>query len=130
METRGERRYIMFFDKIFNFFFGDEIRFNYKSNHYGVIKKKKHKRFTSVFMSTSSTNEGKDNIEMEANADPNNPKKSYFMKRVRTYDKSTYGPRQKNMRLTPEDKKKSDQIYEQYLKNKSDRESGKKNNKK
>ena len=94
----------------------DDIRFNYKSNHLGVIKRKRGKRKTAVFMSTQEFNNGKQNIPMERNADPEDSSPSYFMKRVRTYTEA-YGPRQKQMSLTDNDRKIADSIYRNYLKN-------------
>lgn len=94
-----------------------EIRYNYKSGHFGVVKKKKWKKYTSVFMTTKSTSESKQTIPMERNADPNDMRPSYFIKRVRTYNKGSYGPKQKDFSLTENDEKLANQIFEQHKEN-------------
>lgn len=94
----------------------DEIRFNYKSGHYGVVKKKYSDKYTSVFMSTKTTDDGRRNVPMKKNADPNDNRNSYFMKRVRTYPKSTYGRKQEHMKLTWKDRRTANKIYRKYRK--------------
>ena len=95
----------------------DEIRYNYKAHHFGVVKKKKRKKMTAVFMTTKDKADGKTNVPMERNANPKDKRKSYFIPRVRTYEKGTYGPKQKEFSLTEKDRKTADRLYETHKEN-------------
>ena len=99
------------------FFIKNEIRYNRKSQHYGVLKNKSRRGITSVFMTTKKFSSGKLNIPMNKNAEINNNEPSYFIKRVRTYEKGSYGGKEKNYKLSKEDIKLSDKIYKEHLKN-------------
>ena len=107
----------------------NKVRYNHKARHYGVVKKKRGKKITFVFMSTKPINAGKRNIPMQRNADPNMLDASFFMTRPRTYD-SGNGPIQKNMSLTNKDKRLSDQIYKNHLKNSKEQRKRKRTKKK
>ena len=96
----------------------NDIRYNRKSNHYGVVKKKSKKGVTSVFISTKEYDSGKKNVPMYRNIDKNSNEPSYFIKRVRTYEKGSYSGKIKNFSLSKDDRKLSDDIYKVHLKNK------------
>ena len=99
------------------FFSRNEIRYNRKSHHFGVLKNKSKNGITSVFMTTKEFSSGKPNIPMYKNADKNNNEPSYFIKRVRTYEKGSYSGKEKNYKLSKEDIKLSDKIYKEHIKN-------------
>ena len=100
------------------FFRKNVIRYNKKSGHYGVVKNKNRKGLTSVFMSTEPFDSGKSNIPMHKNIDSSSCEPSYFIKRVRTYKQGSYGKIETDYKLCKEDKKLSDSIYKEHLKNK------------
>lgn len=103
-----------------------DLRFNYSHGHLahvkdvykedGVIKAK------SVFISSKRFDGSVENIMMNKpiNICTKNKKKvkyGYFIKRVRTYPKSSYS-RKINKRLSRKDKFLSNDIYRMHLKNK------------
>ena len=57
------------------------------------------------------------NIPMERNSNPNDNRDSFFISRVRTYNKGSYGPKQKTFSLTKKDRAKASEIYAAHKKN-------------
>ena len=102
-----------------------EIRFNYRHGHLGHIKKvykeQGIRKASSVFISSKEFDDGKPNIPMKKNIKYNNVDKSYFIKRIRTYPLKTYSKEKIKDKLSLFDKRISNQIYKQYLKNKKRR---------
>ncbi len=96
----------------------NEIRYNRKARHYGVVKKRQRKKTTSVFMSTEEYDSKKKNIPMYKNINKNSNDPAYFIKRVRTYENGSYSGKIKEYKLSKQDKKLSDSIYKEHLKNK------------
>lgn len=105
-----------------------DIRFNYRHNHLGHIKKVDGKppnqKATSVFLSTKNTDEGRDNIPMNKpiKLKSKRTEASYFIKRVRTYPVETYSKEKLNQKLSLKDKKTSNEIYKKHLANKKERQ--------
>lgn len=79
-------------------------------------------------MSTDKFDSGKENIPMHKNVDKNSSEPSYFIKRVRTYEKGSYSNKIKEFKLSKEDKKLSDSIYKEHLNNKKMMKKRKKKN--
>lgn len=98
-------------------FFKDEFRYNFKSQHIGVVKEKKNKKYKSVFISTKEYDEGRKNLPMDKNVESNNSTPSYFITRVRSYPKNTYGPKLKGLSFSKSDRRTANRIFKEHKQN-------------
>lgn len=98
-------------------FIKSDIRYNFKSRHFGVVKKhdKKKKIIVVVEMSSKPFSRGQENIPMKKNTKKGSKSKTYFIKKVRSRKESTFGKRLSNRRLTFRDIIVSDKIYKKHL---------------
>lgn len=86
------------------------------SGHPGVVVEKRHRRYTTVPMSTKPTDQSRKNIPMEKNVNPNDPRKSYFMTDVREYKKKQLGKRFKGAKLSKNDKATAKTLVKRHRK--------------
>lgn len=97
----------------------DDIRYIKSSGHYGVVKNRKPLKPKSkvIEMSTKETSQGKSNIPMKQNVNPNDSRPGYIIPRVKNVYKKDMKEKMHDFYLTKEDRKTTDEIYNKHVKN-------------
>lgn len=109
----------------------NKVNYNKKSGHLGILKSKnlKKRKGAVIELSTKNKSQGKYNIPMVHNTNPKSNEPSYIIPKVRNRKLSDLKILNDHI-LNKKDKKTTDNIYKEHLKNKNRLEKAKKITKK
>ena len=109
----------------------NKVNYNKKSGHLGILKSKnlKKRKGAVIELSTKKKSQGKYNIPMVHNTNPKSNEPSYIIPKVRNRKLSDLKILNDHI-LNKKDKKTTDNIYKEHLKNKKRLEKAKKITKK
>lgn len=109
----------------------NKVNYNKKSGHLGILKSKnlKKRKGAVIELSTKKKSQGKYNIPMVHNTNPKSNEPSYIIPKVRNRKLSDLKILNDHI-LNKKDKKTTDNIYKEHLKNKNRLEKAKKITKK
>lgn len=91
-------------------------RINRTKGHIGIAVRSRNHRTSTVLMSTKPYDGSKSNVKMDRNANPKDHRKTYLIRRVRDYPKSSFGERFREDSLTKNDRRKANKLVKEHLK--------------